>query len=436
MSKPVVALIGRQNAGKSTLLNRIAGKQLAIVEDFPGTTRDRILADAVWNGVDFTIIDTGGLEFTENNSIARGVRQQAGAAINEADVIIFLTDVKQGLSAVDLEIASLLRKSGKPVILAVNKVDNARLESEVADFYRLGFGDPFSIASHHGRGVADLLDKVVETFPPELPGTEKPVEGLKIAIVGHPNVGKSLLLNRLVGKERSIVSDIAGTTRDAIDIGFDFNGQNMVLIDTAGIRRRGKVEQGIEWYSVLRSMRAIDRADIALLVVDATEALTAQDAHIGGYIEKAAKGVIILVNKWDLVTEKNKTTYTDYIREKLKFIGYAPLLFISAKTGQGVSKIMPLVLQLAQERGIRIPDEEVNSLVMQAVTSHNLPHQGQKILKVYSARQSSINPPTFTIEVNDSRLIHFSYQRFLENRLREVYKFVGTPIRLVFKAKG
>ncbi len=436
MIKPVVALIGRQNAGKSTLLNRVARKQLAIVEDFPGTTRDRILADVLWNGIEFTMVDTGGLEFAENSSVAKGVRKQAQAAIAEADVIIFVTDVKQGLSPIDHEIANILRRSNKPVILAVNKVDNAKLESETAEFYQLGFGDPFPIASHHGRGVADLLDQVVKRLPVQPAAAENPPEGIRVAIVGHPNVGKSLLLNKLVGKERSIVSDMPGTTRDAIDIAFDFNGQNMIIIDTAGIRRRGKVERGIEWYSVLRSMRAIDRADIALLVIDATESLTAQDSHVGGYVEKADKGVIVLVNKWDLVTEKNRTVYTDYIQDRLKFISYAPILFVSAKTGQGVNKIMPSVLQVAQERAIRIPNEEVNDLIKKAVSSHNLPHQGQKILKIYSASQSAINPPTFVFEVNDTRLIHFSYHRFLENKLRDVYKFVGTPVRLVFKVKG
>ncbi len=436
MIKPVVALIGRQNAGKSTLLNRVARKQLAIVEDFPGTTRDRILADVLWNGIEFTMVDTGGLEFAENSSVAKGVRKQAQAAIAEADVIIFVTDVKQGLSPIDHEIANILRRSNKPVILAVNKVDNAKLESETAEFYQLGFGDPFPIASHHGRGVADLLDQVVKRLPVQPAAAENPPEGIRVAIVGHPNVGKSLLLNKLVGKERSVVSDMPGTTRDAIDIAFDFNGQNMIIIDTAGIRRRGKVERGIEWYSVLRSMRAIDRADIALLVIDATESLTAQDSHVGGYVEKADKGVIVLVNKWDLVTEKNRTVYTDYIQDRLKFISYAPILFVSAKTGQGVNKIMPSVLQVAQERAIRIPNEEVNDLIKKAVSSHNLPHQGQKILKVYSASQSAINPPTFVFEVNDTRLIHFSYHRFLENKLRDVYKFVGTPVRLVFKVKG
>jgi GTPase len=436
LTKPVVAFIGRQNAGKSTLLNRIAGKQMAIVEDFPGTTRDRIIADALWNGVEFTIIDTGGLEFEEKSTVAKGVRRQAEAAIAEADVIVFLTDVKEGLTPVDHEIANILRRSKKPVILAVNKVDSAKLDSETAEFYQLGFGDPFPIAAHHGRGVADLLDKVIKLMPPPPAVPETKVEGIRVAIVGHPNVGKSLLLNNLVGKERTIVSDIPGTTRDAVDIAFDFNGQNVILIDTAGIRRRGKVEQGIEWYSVLRSMRAIDRADIALLVIDATETLTAQDTHVGGYVEKADKGVIVLVNKWDLVTEKNRTVYTDYIQDRLKFVPYAPILFISAKTGQGVNKIMPLVAQIALERTIRIPNDEVNDLIKEAVSSHNLPHQGQKILKVYSARQSEINPPTFVFEVNDTKLIHFSYQRFLENKLRDVYKFVGTPIRLVFKVRG
>lgn len=436
MNKPVVAIIGRQNAGKSTLLNRLAGKQVAIVEDFPGTTRDRVLADVLWNGLEFTVIDTGGLEFKDNSSIAKGVRRQAEIAISEADAIIFMTDVREGLSPIDQEIAATLRKSKKPVFLAVNKVDNAKMESEGAEFYQLGFGKPFAIAAHHGRGVADLLDKVVEALPKPAADKSAEEEGIRVAIVGHPNVGKSALLNQLVGQERTIVSDIPGTTRDAIDIAFDFNGQNVILIDTAGMRRRGKVEQGIEWYSVLRSMRAIDRSDIALLVLDATETLTAQDTHVGGYVEKADRGIIVLINKWDLVTEKNRQTYIDFIEDRLKFLSYAPILFISAKTGQGVNKIMPLVLQVAQERAIRIPNQEVNDLIMQAVSSHNLPHQAQKVLKMYSARQSDINPPTFEFVVNDARLIHFSYQRFLENKLRDVYKFKGTPIRLVFKVKG
>ncbi len=435
MTKPVVVLIGQQNVGKSTLLNRIAGHPIAIVEDFPGTTRDRIFADAAWNGVEFTLIDTGGLEFADESTIARGVRKQAEAAIAEADVIVFVTDVKQGMTPVDQEIASILRKSSKPVLLVVNKVDGAKQEAEAAEFYKLGFAELFPVAAHHGRRVADLLDRIVSLLPVTTAESTPETAGIKVAIVGHPHVGKSLLLNRLTGKERTIVGDTPGTTRDAIDTTLDFNGKNVILIDTAGIRRKGKVDKGIEWYSVIRSMRAIDKADIALLVLDATEVPTAQDTHIAGYVSQAAKGIIVLVNKWDLVVEKNKTVYTEYIQSRLKFIAYAPILFISAKSGQGVHKIMPLVLQIAQERCMKLPNEEVDNLIKEAVLNHNLPHQGRKFLKLYSACQSSNNPPTFRFTVNDPKLIHFSYQRFLENKLRDVYSFKGTPIRLVFKAK-
>jgi len=292
------------------------------------------------------------------------------------------------------------------------------------------------MSGFHGRGVADLLDKVAGLLPPQPVRQESTPKGLSVAIVGHPHVGKSLLLNRLLGKDRSIVGETPGTTRDAIDTLLDVGGQNVLLIDTAGIRRRGKVEQGIEWFSVLRAMRAIDRADIALVVVDATEPLTAQDAHIAGYVEKAGKGVILLVNKWDLVTEKNQTEYTEYILDRLKFATYAPILYISAKSGQRVDKIMPLVFQIAQERSMQIPEEEVDNLIKEAVNSHNVPHKGKKILELYSARQNGINPPSFRFVVNEPELVHFSYERFLENRLREVYGFKGTPIRLSFKIRG
>lgn len=434
--KPVVAIIGRQNVGKSTLINRISGQQIAIVEDFPGTTRDRIFADAAWNGIDFTLVDTGGLEFKDESILAGDVRKQAEAAISEADLIVFLTDVKDGLMPVDRDISRMLRKSQKPVLLVVNKVDNEKLTAEAAEFYKLGFPELIEISAYHGRGVADLLDKITALLPAP-PAVEEPeAAGIKVAIVGRPHVGKSLLLNCLLGKERSIVGTQPGTTRDAIDTPLDFDGQNVVLIDTAGIRRRGKVEKGIEWFSVLRAMRAIDRADVALLVIDATEPLTAQDGHIAGYIEKSGKGIVILVNKWDLATEKNKTVYNEYIESRVKFASYAPILYISAKTGQGVNGIMPLVLQIDQERSMKIPDAEINDLIKEAVASHNLPHKINKVLNVYSVSQTGIKPPTFRVLVNDTELIHFSYERFLENRLREIYSFKGTPIRLVFKARG
>jgi GTPase len=436
LSNPVVALVGRQNVGKSTLLNRIAGKPLAIVEDLPGTTRDRLFAEANWNGIPFTIVDTGGLEFQEDSHVAREVRQQAETAIREADVIIFMTDAKEGLMPVDYEVADMLRRSEKQIVLAVNKVDSDKQINDSAEFYQLGFGDPFPLSGYHGRWVAELLDKVVSLFPPQDLDQPKPEEGLKIAIVGRPGVGKSSLVNALLGTERSIVGETPGTTRDATDTAFDFNNQNVILIDTAGIRRRGKVEKGIEWYSVLRAMRAIDRADIGLLVVDATEPLTDQDAHIAGYIEKAGKGIIVVVNKWDLSTEQNKTAYDEYIYSKLKFASYAPILYISAKLVQGINKIMPMAIQVQQERAMRIPDTEINELVKEAVASHNRPRIGKKILDLYSVSQSGINPPTFRFLVNDSKLIHFSYERFLENKLREIYGFKGTPIRLVFKTRG
>jgi GTPase len=436
LARPIVVFIGRQNVGKSTLVNRIAGKEIAIVEDFPGTTRDRIFTDTDWNGVDFTLVDTGGLEFQDKSEIAREVIKQAEAAIREADVIVFLADVKEGMMPADQEIADILRRSQKPVILAVNKVDSEKQRSEAAEFYKLGFGEIIPLSAHHGRGVAELLDKIVALFPAGAASEESAEPGIKIAIVGRPHVGKSLLLNSLLGKERSIVGSKPGTTRDAIDTLFDFNGQNVTLIDTAGIRRRGKVERGIEWFSVLRSMKAIDRSDIALLVIDAVEPLTEQDTHIAGYIEKAGKGIIILVNKWDLVTEKNKTVYNEYILSRLKFASYAPILYISAKMGQGVNKVMPLVEQIHQERLMKIPDEEVNSLVKEAVAAHNIPHQGNKVLSISSVKQSQICPPTFQFTVNDAKLIHFSYERFLENKLREIYGFRGTPIRLVFKTRG
>ncbi len=436
MAKPLVALIGRQNVGKSTLMNRIAGKPLAIVEDLPGTTRDRIFTEVNWNGVEFSLVDTGGLEFTEESTIAAGVRKQAETAIAEADVIVFLTDARDGLISGDYDVADMLRKAQKPVILAVNKVDSEKREAETAEFYKLGFKDVQPISGYHGRGVAELLDKIISLLPPQPLIKKDEEQGIQVAIVGRPHVGKSLLLNRLLGEDRSIVGAKPGTTRDAIDTKLDFNGRNVILIDTAGIRRRGKIEAGIEWYSVIRAMRAIDRADIALLLIDAAEPLTDQDTHIAGYIDKSGKGIIILVNKWDLVTDKNKDAYSEYIQSRLKFAPWAPILYISAMTGEGTRKIMPLVIQIHQERAMRIPDADIDALVKEAVTVHNLPRKGHKFLHVYGANQTGTHPPTFRILVNDTKLVHFSYKRFLENKIREVYGFRGTPVRLLFKSRG
>ena len=435
MNKPIVAIVGRPNAGKSTLLNRVVGKPLAIIEDIPGTTRDRNLADVTWQGVEFTLIDTGGLEIKPDTTIAQGIKAQIETAISDADIILDLVDVTDGLTRADFDIADMLRRANKPVLLAVNKADNDRLEMEALEFYELGLGEPMAISTHHGRGVAELLDRTVELLPPP-PPAEAETEAVKVAIVGRPNVGKSMLLNALVGDKRAIVDDIPGTTRDAVDTLFDFNGQNVLLIDTAGIRRRGRVKAGVERYSVIRTLRAIDRADIVLLVLDATEAVTAQDTHIAGYIEQATKGIIIIANKWDLIENKDIAGWNRLIKSQFKFASYATILYTSAKSGQGVERIMPQVSQVYQERLKRLSTAKVNSVIQQAVASHNRPRIKNKQLKVFYATQAEVNPPTFVFFTNDARLIHFSYRRYLENKLREAFGFSGTPLRLVFKTRG
>ena len=434
MSKPIVAIIGRQNVGKSTLLNRVAGKLIAIVADLPGTTRDRIFVGVSWQGVEFTLVDTGGLEPKPQTTMAQWVKEQAEEAITEADVIIFLVDVRDGAVPADSEIADMLHQVSKPIVLAANKADNDRLETEAVEFYELGLGEPLAISAYHGRGVVELLDRVISLLPAPLPVEAKP-EVMKVAIVGRPNVGKSMLLNTLLGEERAIVDEAPGTTRDAIDTLLDFGGQSVLLIDTAGIRRRGRLGVGVEWYSVLRALRAIDRADIALLVVDALEVVTAQDMHIAGYIRQMVKGIVLIVNKWDLVENGNITEYNRFIKGQLKFMPYAPVLYISAKFGQGVDKVLPQVCQVYEERLKRIPTAVVNSVVQQAVATHNLPRVGKKQLKILYATQAEVNPPTFVFFVNDPKLIHFSYQRYLENKLRQSFNFVGTPLRLAFKTR-
>lgn len=441
MTKPIVAIIGRQNVGKSTLLNRLAGKRIAIVEDLPGTTRDRIFASAEWQGAEFNLIDTGGLEgkpsgkpeTSPETSISRGVNEQIEMAISEADAVIFLVDVRDGVTPIDHDIADMLRKASKPVLLVANKADNNKLEAEAVSFYELGIGEPLAISAHHGRGTAELLDKITALLP-TAPPVEAVPEMLKVAIVGRPNVGKSALLNALLGKERAIVSAVPGTTRDAIDTPLDFQGQSMLLIDTAGIRRRGRVDRGVEKYSVIRALQAIERCDVALLVIDATEPLTAQDAHIGGYIHQMAKGIVLVINKWDLVTDKNMSEWNSGIKSQLRFIPYAPTVYISAKTGEGVDKVVPQAFQVYQERLKRLPTATVNSVIQQAVASHS-PTRGGKQLKILYVTQAEVNPPTFVFFVNDPRLVHFSYQRYLENKLREAFGFTGTPLRLVFKPR-
>ena len=435
MSKTLVAIVGRQNVGKSTLLNRVAGKRLAIVEDLPGTTRDRVFASVSWRGSELTLVDTGGLEPGAQSVMSLDIEEQVEAAIDEADVIIFLVDVKSGVISSDFEVGDMLRRVSKPVILVANKADNPRLEAAAVDFYQLGLGEPMVISAHHGFGTTELLDRVVSLLPPA-PPPEAESGILKIAIVGRPNVGKSMLLNALVGEKRSIVHDVPGTTRDAVDTLFEFGGHEMLLIDTAGIRRRGRLGRGIEFYSVIRSLRAIDRADVVLLVMDAGELVTAQDMHVAGYIQQAVKGVILVVNKWDLVTEKNQDEWNTAIRAQFRFMAYAPVLYLSAKFGQGVAQILPQAGRIYQERQKRLPTAQVNNVIQQAIAGHNLPRIGRKRLKILYVTQTEVSPPTFVFFVNDAKIIHFSYQRFLENKLREAFGFAGTPIRLTFKSRG
>ena len=435
MSKPIVAIVGRQNVGKSTLLNRLAGKPIAITDDLPGTTRDRILASVTVPGNEFTIVDTGGLEVRPDSAMAQEINEQVEVAITEADVIIFLVDVRDGVMPADLGIADRLRQVSKPIVLVANKADNTKYEAGAVEFYELGLGEPLAISAYHGRGITELLDRVTSLLPvPSLAEAEP--EAIKVAIVGRQNVGKSTLLNAILGGERAIVDDIPGTTRDAIDTLLDFNGESVLLIDTAGIRRRGRLRGGVERYSVIRALRAIDRADIALLVLDAAELVTAQDVHVAGYILGAAKGIVLIVNKWDLVEAGSTTECSRYLRSCFKFVAYAPVLYTSAKLGRGVDKVMPQVHEIYQERLKRLPTAAVNSVIQQAVAAHGLPRRGGRQLKILYATQAEVNPPTFVFFVNDPRLMHFSYQRYLENKLRQSFGFAGTPVRFVFKTRG
>lgn len=452
MQKPFVALVGRPNVGKSTFFNRLAGEPLAIVDDTPGTTRDRLLAEAEWNGRAFHIVDTGGIDPSTGGKEAlsigsadyvRQIRSQAELAIREADVVLFLTDAAAGVTPADQEVANILRRSQKivdgiptpPVLLVVNKSDNQTFRSGAAEFYELGIGDPHPISALHGTGTGDLLDVLVASFPPDL--EEEEDTSVKIALVGKPNVGKSSLLNRLVGEERAIVSPIAGTTRDAVDTKMEFDGLPLTLIDTAGIRRRGKVEPGVEKYSVIRSMRAIERADVALLMIDATSGITAQDAHIAGYILEAQKSTVVLVNKWDAVEKDTFTmqAYTERIRQDLNFIDYVPILFISALSGQRVDQVLPLALKVQEERLARLTTAQLNKILHNAQDAHHATSSSGKSLRLYYGTQVRSDPPTFMIYVNDPRLAHFTYLRYLENQIRKEYPFTGTPIRLVLKPR-
>jgi GTP-binding protein len=453
MPKPIVALVGRPNVGKSTLFNRILSRRIAIVEDLPGTTRDRLYGEAEWAGREFLLVDTGGFEQDlesraahpgdlghqvgiESGLFLTEVKSQVHLAINEADIIVFLVDGTTDLSFGDELVADVLRRTDKPVVLAVNKADNKIIQENSIEFYTLGLGDPHPVSALHGYGVGDLLDVIVDVLP-ELETEEEEDDRLKIAIVGRPNVGKSSLLNTLLGYQRVIVSSVPGTTRDAIDTTITFDGEEIVLIDTAGIRRRGKIEPGVEKHSVLRAIKAIRRADVCLLMVDVTEFATAQDAHIAGYILDEFKSVIVVVNKWDLIAKDTYTMnqYTDHIRAELRFLDYVPVIFISALTGQGVKNILSLVLQIYDQRLLRIPTGELNRFIQQAVAKNPPKGARRQNLKFYYLTQASVDPPTFVFFVNNHKLVHFTYRRYLENQLREMYQFLGTPLKLIFRSR-
>ena len=430
--KPFVAIVGRANVGKSTLFNRLAGGSVAVVEDLPGTTRDRVFADVSRQGHEVTLIDTGGLELRPGSSLAQKVKEQAEAAIAEADVIIFMVDVRDGVIAADCEIADLLRICHKPVVLVANKADNVRLESQISDFYQLGVGTPLAISAQHNRGINELWQLITPLLPEvseSLVDSDKP----KLAIVGRPNVGKSMLLNAIVGEERSIVDQAAGTTRDAVDTVFNFRGQELLLIDTAGIRRRGRVCTGVEYYSLIRALRAINRCDVALLVTDATEFITAQDVHIAGYIKQSGKGMVLIINKWDLASEQPKELYVGQIQQRLKFMSHAPVLYVSAKFKRGVDEVIPKALEVWREGQKQLSDPVVDKFIKQAVMAHTRPRKGLKQLEVIRAYQAGTKPPSFTLLVNDPELVHFSYQRYLENKLRQTFGFSGTSVRLLFR---
>ncbi len=452
MSKPVVVMVGRPNVGKSTFFNRLAGEPLAIVDNKPGTTRDRLFSEADWNGIDFTIVDTGGIDPSSGSKeplsldsadYIQQIRAQAEVAIQEADAIVFLVDAISGVTPADLEVAQILRRSRKiqngqpypPVFLVVNKADSAASRQDAAVFYELGMGDPYPISAIHGTGTGDLLDDLVNSFPKQVEEVED--ESAKIAIVGKPNVGKSSLLNRLVGEERAIVSPIAGTTRDSVDTHIVFQDLPVTLIDTAGIRRRGRIEPGVEKYSVIRSLRAIDRSEVALLVIDATSGITAQDTHIAGYILEAWKSTVVVVNKWDLVEKDNESIneFTRHVREELNFMAYVPVLFISAKTGQRVDQVLPLALRVQEERLARLSTSQLNKIMQNAQDRHSPSNATGRSLRIYYGTQVRSDPPTFLLYCNDPKLAHFSYVRYLENSIRDEYAFTGTPIHLVLKAR-
>ena len=437
MSKPLVAIVGRPNVGKSTLFNKLIGRRLSIVEDTPGVTRDRIYADAEWLTHSFTLIDTGGIEPASEDIIAVQMRRQAELAIETADVIVFLVDGREGMTAADEEVATMLRKSNKPVVLAVNKLDAPKFNDAIYEFYALGLGDPIIISAGQGLGLGDMLDEVCAHFPPE--AEEEGEHPLNIAVVGKPNVGKSSLVNAILGEERCIVSNIPGTTRDAVDTLFTLDGEPYVLVDTAGIRRKRAVEdETIERYSVIRSLAAVRRADVVLIVVDAEQGLSEQDVKIAGYVHEEGKPSVLVVNKWDLI-EKDTNTMNKFKKDMqvdLAFMDYVPFLFISAKTGQRVNKLLSAAKESYAQSIRRITTGTLNDIVNEAISMTEPPAMSGKRLKIYYATEVSVQPPTFVIFVNDEVLVHFSYKRYMENYFRKTFGFAGTPIKIIFRTRG
>ncbi|MCL5428267.1 MAG: ribosome biogenesis GTPase Der [Chloroflexi bacterium] len=460
MSKPIVAIVGRPNVGKSSLFNRLAGERLAVVDEIAGTTRDRLHAEAEWNGLHFVVVDTGGID---PSSVAHGhgreplsigsaefveqIRDQARQAVRQADAVLFVVDVEDGVTPSDSEVADILRREQRkvdgnlhpPILLVVNKVDSNARRDQVPSFYELGIGEPFPVSAVHGTGTGDLLDELVKALKtrPMEPEQEE-VQDLSIAILGKPNVGKSTLFNALIGEERVIVSDIPGTTRDAVDTMLDWQGLKVRLIDTAGLRRRGKIEPGVEKYSSIRTLKAIERADVILLMIDAVAGLSAQDAHIAGYVQEAWKSAVIVVNKWDAVSRERSVmeTFTQQVRRDLNFIDYAPLLFISAKSGYKVSEVLPTAARVGEERIVQLGTSQLNRILGEAQDHQPPPTRSGRALKIYYGTQVRTDPPTFLIYVNDYKLVHFTYERFLQNRIRETHGFLGTPIRTVFKNRS
>ena len=438
MSKPAVAIIGRPNVGKSTFFNYIVGKRISIVEDIPGVTRDRITADANWRDRDFTLIDTGGIEPESDDVILSQMRRQANIAINLADVIIFITDIRQGVTAADEDIALMLRKSKKPVILVCNKSDSYGKEpAELYEFYNLGLGDPYPVSAANAKGIGDVLDAIYEALPDE---EEKDEDNLtiKVAIIGKPNVGKSSLVNKILGENRVIVSNIVGTTRDAIDSEFENEYGKYIFIDTAGIRRKSKIEDNLEKYSIMRTLLAVERADVCLLMIDANEGITAQDATIAGEAHEAGKGIIIVVNKWDEYKKENGTLekYKKEVYNKLSYLSYAPIIFISAKTGQRVDKLFNIINNVANQNALRVSTSVLNQVLNEAIAIVQPPTDKGKRLRIYYMTQASTKPPTFVVFVNDKKLFHFSYERYLVNQLRKEFGLEGTPIRMIVRERN